>query len=233
MRFFCLDLYPQVVASLYQQGQEQRGDEYHTDTRLKTHSSLKSNFYQKLLPKDKAMKRIILGFLLLAGLGFACEKAEEATLDQSILVKQKKQDIIANFQQLVNLSKQVSTEEVRQLKAFRTEKKNAGEVPHEIISASPTLSSVQSIVNNLSQQVLDLSRYISTSEVHNFLSNELQVKTAENVVQSYCEETLGERIFQIYQDYQQCMLSFRTNCDRILWEIYDIILEEYQNCDQG
>ncbi len=179
------------------------------------------------------MKRIILGFLLLAGLGFACEKTEEATLDQSILVKQKKQDIIANFQQLVNLSKQVSTEEVQQLKAFRTEKKNAGEVPHEIISASPTLSSVQSIVNNLSQQVFDLSKYISTSEVHNFLSNELQVKTAENVVQSYCEETLGERILQIYQEYQECIFSFRTNCDRILWEIYDIILEEYQNCDQG
>jgi ATP-dependent Lon protease len=179
------------------------------------------------------MKRIILGFLLLAGLGFACEKTEEATLDQSILVKQKKQEIIANFQQLVSLSKQVSTDEVQQLKAFRTEKKNAGQVPHEIINASPTLSSVQSVFNNLNQQILDLGRYISTSEVHNFLSNELLVKTAENVVQSYCEEMLADRIYQIFQEYQQCLHEYRTNCDRILWEIFDVITEEYLNCENG
>jgi hypothetical protein len=183
--------------------------------------------------KLKAMKRIILGFLLLAGLGFACEKTDEVNLDQSILVKQKKQDIIANFQQLVDLSKQVNADELQQLKEFRTEKKNEGQVPSAIISASPNLSAIQSMLNNLNQQVLDLSRYLSSTEVRDFLRQELLVKTSEQVVSSYCEEMLADRIQQIFIEYQQCIHEFRANCDRILWDIFDITIEEYQNCENG
>jgi hypothetical protein len=65
------------------------------------------------------MKRIILGFLLLAGFAFACEKEEASLFEEPPDLEQQKQALAKGFVGLLELSRDLNADDLAKLETLK------------------------------------------------------------------------------------------------------------------
>ncbi len=152
------------------------------------------------------MKRIFLALLLLAGIGFACEKNDSDILDQSQIVESKKQELASNLATLTQSSKQLSTDDLHKLKAFKHNNPEVNALPGDLPGMSVKGEAWFGLVEKIADQIKELSTLIPRSDLDQFLRNGWR-NNSEGVIEDPCEDNYNASINAAFLGFYGCILS--------------------------
>jgi hypothetical protein len=181
------------------------------------------------------MKRIFFALLLLAGIGFACEKNDSDILDQSQIVESKKQDLASNLVTLTQSSGQLSADDLHKLKAFKNSNPAINGLPSDLPELSVNGEAWYGLVEKIAGQVKELSTMMPHNELESLVREVFHKSTNALEGNPTCAERYEWAMSEAAIDFFRCHFS-DTNYNHC---IYGYMLDigaaviAYEECDDN
>jgi hypothetical protein len=188
-------------------------------------------FFTKII---KAMKRLFFGLLLLAGIGFACEKNDSDLLDQSQIVESKKQELATNLATLTQSSGQLSADDLQKLKAFKKSNPDVNAAPGDLPDLSFTGEAWVGLVETIAVQIKELSTMLPRTELELFLRNGWR-NNSEGVIEDPCEDKYNAAVDYAALEFLLCTVGGTSSyyCTMNFCVEVAVAQDEYEECKKN
>jgi hypothetical protein len=175
------------------------------------------------------MKRIFLFLLLLAGIGFACEKNDSEILDQAQIVESRKQDLATNLVSLIQGNSQLNADDLHKLKAFKHSNPEVNALPGDLLEMSTDGQEWLGLVETIAQQIRELSALVPKAELDQFISDSLR-DTGERVIRNPCKTIYNNAVLEAQLEYIACVNLTGINCFDTYYSTLITALDDYYDC---
>jgi hypothetical protein len=179
------------------------------------------------------MKRIILGFLLLAGLAFACEKEATALLDEPPDLEQQKRALAQGFVGLLELSHDLNADDLAKLKTLHDSEEAT--FSNTFYRSSKGLRDLDQAINNINVHIRTLRQHLDPAAMTAFMDNGWRVYLHNGVVPSTddCEMIFYNSVDWSNTAYESCQYYDRPRCFLNYERSLSMALYDYQICVGG
>ncbi len=179
------------------------------------------------------MKRIILGFLLLAGLAFACEKEEETLLDEPPDLEQQKRALAQGFVGLLELSHDLNADDLAKLKTLKDSEEAT--FSNTFYRSSKGLRGLDQAIKDLNAQIQTLRQHLEPAAMKDFMDNGWRLYLYNGVVPppDDCEQIFYQAVDWANAAYESCQYNNRPRCFLYYERSLSMALYDYQICVAG
>ncbi len=175
------------------------------------------------------MKRIFLALLLLAGIGFACEKNDSEILDQAQIVESRKQDLATNLVSLIQGNSQLNADDLHKLKAFKHSNPEVNALPGDLLGMSTDGQEWFGLVETIAQQIKELSVLVPKAELDQLVNNNLRT-TGDQLISDPCKTIYNNMVVVAHLDYIICANTSGSNCLDTYLSSLIAACDDYYSC---
>jgi hypothetical protein len=177
------------------------------------------------------MKRFFCSLLLLAGLGFACEKADSELTNEVAELENQKQVLAQDLKRLFKLGENINSSEFTRLRTFKKEHPEATTLPKELAAIGVSWEQISTLSKSIVQQLNVLRKSMTKVELKAFLETDCKHYTGLGLTSSSCELDRERAFFNAIMRYFDCDVELNDCVQEFEDEIVYIFSPEFCSGD--